>query len=101
MKILSDAEANWTANQSQFQFQYDQQKQQQQFAAAAALQELDDSQLAALAELAKYDVMTIQAQTGMDQAAAEQIQQLAATAGSLIMQKSLGLNGIQQAGGAA
>lgn len=93
MKIMSDAEANWTANQSQFQFQYDQLQKQQQYAAAAALQGMDDSQLSALASLAQYDIYQIAQQTGMDIASSEQIQQLAATAGSLLMQKSLGLTG--------
>jgi hypothetical protein len=95
-KIMQDAESSWTANQSQFQFQYDQQQKQQQFAAAAALRGMDDSQLNALASLAQYDIYTIAQQTGMDIASAEQIQQLAATAGSLIMQKSLGLTGAAQ-----
>jgi hypothetical protein len=95
-KIIQDAERNWTANQSQFQFQYDQAQQQQKYAAAAALQGMDDSQLNALAGLAQYDLMTIMTQFQMDATSAQQIQELAATASSLIMQKSLGLTGAAQ-----
>ena len=93
MKILQDAESAWTANQSQFQFQYDQAQKQQKFAAAAALQGMDESQLTALAGLAQYDAYTISQKTGMDIAQAEQIQQLATTAGTIIMSNAAGMYG--------
>ena len=92
-KMIQDSEANWTAQQAQTQFQYDQQQQQNKQAAAVALQGMDDSQLNALAGLAQYDLTTIMAQFQMDATSAQQIQELAATASSLIMQKSLGLTG--------
>lgn len=92
-KMIQDAEANWTAQQAQMQFQYDQAQQAQKYAAAAALQGMDDAQLNALAGLAQYDLTTIMAQFQMDATSAQQIQELAATASSLIMQKSLGLTG--------
>jgi hypothetical protein len=90
-KILSDAEANWTANQSQFQFQYDQMQQQQRYAAAAALQGLSDSQLNAYASLAQYDAYTLSEQTGMELAKAENLIKIGQTAGEMLMQKSLGM----------
>lgn len=84
---------NYSAQAAQTQFQYDQQQQQQKMAAANALQGMDDTQLKYYAGLADLDIMQIQEKTGMDVASAQAIKNIASTAGQLLMEKSLGLNG--------
>lgn len=92
-KSDSAYDQNYAANAGQLQFQYDTQQQAQKQAAANALAGMDDTQLQYYASLANLDVMQIQEKTGMDVASANAIKSIAATAGELLMQKSLGLGG--------
>ena len=53
---------------------------------------MDQAQVQALANLAQYDIYSIAEQTGYDLQSAQQIKDLAATAGQIIMQNAAGVN---------
>ena len=89
MRIMQDAEAQWTANQSQFQFQYDQALQQQKMQAAQALSQLDDTQRQALLQLADLDIQSIMFQTGLEAGEAQQFKEMFSGLGQLMMQQSI------------
>jgi len=82
---------NYASQAAETQFRYDQQQQINKQAAAQALQGMDDSQLKFYASLADLDIMQIQEKLGIDVESANSIKTLAGVAGSLMMQKGLGL----------
>lgn len=90
-KSNSTYDQNYAAQAAQLQFEYDNQQKAQKMAAANALQGMDDTQLQYFAGLAGLDIMQIQEKTGMDVASAQAIQNIAQTAGELMMQKGVGL----------
>ena len=92
-KMNSAYDQNYAAQAAQTQFEYDNQQKAQKLAAANALSGMDDTQLQYMAGLAGLDIMQIQEKTGMDVASAQAIQNLAATAGELMMQKAMGIGG--------
>lgn len=80
---------NYAAQAAQAQYQADQAQQQNKLAAANALAGMDQTQLQYYAGLAGLSIEQIQEKTGMDVASANAIKNIAATAGEMMMQKSL------------
>lgn len=92
-KTNAQYDQNYAATAQQAQYQADQLQAQQKTAAANALAGMDATQLQYYAGLANLSVEQIQEKTGMDVASSNSIKQIAATAGQLLMEKGLGLNG--------
>jgi hypothetical protein len=91
-KLKSQYDQNYTSQVAETQMKYDMAKRDQQMAAANALAGMDQTQVQALANLAQYDIYSIAEQTGYDLQSAQQIKDLAATAGQIIMQNAAGVN---------
>lgn len=91
----SDAayDQNYSAQAAQAQFQADQLQSQQKQAAATALQGMDDTQLQYYAGLAGLSVQQIQDKFQLDAGRAQSLANIATQAGTLMMEKGLGLGG--------
>lgn len=92
-KTNAQYDQNYSAQAAQTQFDYDNQQQQNKLAAANALAGMDNTQLQYYAGLANLSAQQIQDQFQLDAGRAQGLKDIATQAGTLLMEKSLGLNG--------